>query len=134
MVRTFVLLSSLLLPIFLIGQNDSYENRMDYLFNKGYEHIYSNKDSALFYFEKIHTLAVSEEDWSSVADALTGKNWLAEYENDLRALNKNLAVIDSLFTTQTSYFESLPEYILYKNDLFYHKGQYYFLINDFILA
>lgn len=131
MVRTFVLLSSLLLPIFLIGQNDSYENRMDYLFNKGYEHLYSNKDSALFYFEKIHTLAVSEEDWSSVADALTGKNWLAEYENDLRALNKNLAVIDSLFTTQTSYFESLPEYILYKNDLFYHKGQYYFLINDF---
>ena len=131
MVRTFVSLSLLFLPLLIFGQKDGYERRMDYLFDKGYEHLYSNKDSALSYFEKIDDLAVLEQDWSSVADALNGKNVMAEYQNDFQALHKNLLVLDSLFEAQKSYFQSLPENILYQNDLLYHKGQYFFLINDF---
>ncbi|WP_289042381.1 CHAT domain-containing protein [uncultured Zobellia sp.] len=131
MIRTFYLISFLFLSLSLFAQGEDYDKRMDDLFDKGYGHLYSNQDSSLFYFDKIYGIAVLEKDWSSVADALTGKNWLAEYQNNLQTLKNNLTALDSLFFVQENYFKNLPEYELYKNDLFYQKGQYFFQINDF---
>lgn len=126
--------ASFLLVLFsfaAFAQKESYEKRMDILFTNAYEHLYVNKDSAYHYFKQIEDLAVKNNDWATVFEALISSNRNAGAFYDLDKLSDNLNILDSLFFTHKAYLDSLPEKSLFINSLLYDKGNYYFQLNNF---
>ena len=126
--------ASLLLVLFSItafAQKASYETQIDELFAKAYEHLYVNKDSAYHYFNEIEDLAIKNEDWATVFEAIISSNRNAGAFYDLDKLSDNLNRLDSLFITHKAYLDTLPEKRLFVNSLLYDKGNYYFQLNNY---
>ena len=71
------------------SQSSQYEQKLDQLFAKGYEHLYDNKDSAYYYFNKIKEVAWAEEDWKIVIDAITSLNMVADFNSNLTMFQNN---------------------------------------------
>jgi len=115
----------------LIGQETDYAKQLDSLYSAGYEQMYTAKDSSYRSFDEMYKLATKKEDWNSTSDALMGKVTVADYHNQLSTVKKSLDLLDSLFLKKKEYFDDNPETILYKNLFNYHKGNYYFSLNDF---
>ncbi|CAN0597418.1 unnamed protein product, partial [Ectocarpus sp. 12 AP-2014] len=112
-------------------QDISYEDKLDRLYTKAYEHLYVNKDSCYFYFKQIEQTAIEEKDWLNVIEALISANRNAGTFYDLHTLKRNLTQLDSLFVTHKSYVDSLPEKRVLVNSFLYDKGNYYFKLGDF---
>ena len=120
-----------LFSITAFAQKASYETQIDELFSKAYEYLYIEKDSAYYYFNEIEDLAVKNEDWAIVFEALISSNRNAGAFYDLDQLSNNLHRLDSLFYTHKAYLDTLPEKRLFVNSLLYDKGNYYFQLNNF---
>ncbi len=126
--------ASLLFVLFsfmAFAQEASYEKQVDSLFEKAYEHLYINKDSAYHYFQKIEGLAVENKDWAIVFETLITSNRHAGSFYDLDKISDNLNRLDSLFNEHKEYLDSLPEKQLFINSVLYDKGNYYFQLNDY---
>ncbi|WP_373516552.1 CHAT domain-containing protein [Pricia sp.] len=115
----------------LTGQSSRYNEKLDSLFEKGYGHLYTDKDSAYYYCNEIMKLAIAEKDWKTVIDALATKNMVADLNSDLDLFQKNLLVLDSLYVVQKTYIDSMPESTIYRNLLLNEKGTYRYLLNDY---
>jgi CHAT domain-containing protein len=113
------------------AQKPSYEKQLDSLFEKAYEHLYINKDSAYHYFNKIENLAIENEDWAIVFETLITSNRHSGSFYDLDKLSDNLNRLDSLFIEHKTFLDSLPEKQLFINSVLYDKGNYYFQLNDY---
>ena len=79
-----------LFSITAFAQKASYETQIDELFSKAYEYLYIEKDSAYYYFNEIEDLAVKNEDWAIVFEALISSNRNAGAFYDLDQLSNNL--------------------------------------------
>ena len=80
----------------ITAQNKVYENQIDHLYDKGFEHLFAHKDSANFYFDKIYKKALENNDLENAFDALICSNRNAGFFNDLKRLSANLILLDSL--------------------------------------
>ncbi|MCK0136578.1 CHAT domain-containing tetratricopeptide repeat protein [Arenibacter sp. S6351L] len=129
--KWYASLFSVLLSITAFAQKVSYETQIDELFAKAYEHLYVNKDSAYHYFKEIEDLAVENNDWATVFEALISSNRNAGAFYDLDKLGDNLNILDSLFLTHKTYLDTLPEKRLFINSLLYDKGNYFFQLNNY---
>lgn len=129
-----ILLANFLLPVtFLNAQMVSeYDSQIEKLFDKAYENIFSNNtDSAQYYFNRIKIISTERKDWINVIDAVMVSNEVSNENNELGKVKNNLNFLDSLFTYQKGYLDTIAGIILYKNELSYQKGSYYFSLNDF---
>lgn len=114
-----------------LAQDISYEDNLESLYDRAYEHLYVNKDSCYFYFKQIEQAATEKKDWSNVIEALISANRNAGEFYDLKTLKNNLNILDSLFFRHKSYVDSLPEKRVLVNSFLYDKGNYYFKLGDF---
>lgn len=127
----FILLYMLLLAITVNAQDSLYNAKIDVLYEKGYDNIYINKDSAIYYFNRIWDKANSNNDIETSIDALTGIAQVQEYHHDLDVLEITLAKLDSLFDKNQNFIDNIPEGTIYRVHLAYQKGNYFFVNNDF---
>ncbi|APA64571.1 CHAT domain-containing protein [Maribacter sp. 1_2014MBL_MicDiv] len=127
----------IIIIFFLILNNEaytqevSYEEKLESLYDKAYEHLYVHRDSCYYYFSQIEKIATQNKDWVNVLEALISSNRNAGEFYDLNTMKSNLATLDSLFKTKKYYIDSLPEKRLIVNSYLYDKGNYYFKSNDF---
>mgnify|MGYP003624884996 CR=1 FL=1 len=83
-IKNFNLIVFAFFVIIVAKAQDKTEN-LDFIYEKGYEHFYINKDSALFYFDLMETYAL--DDIESIIDAKTAKAEVLEYHRDLSELD-----------------------------------------------
>jgi len=115
----------------LIAQEDTYASQIEALTNNAYQHLYSDKDSAYYYFDKIIAVATKEADWKKVMETYMSTNRIAGYHYDLQLMKVCLESLDSIFLEQDNYINNLHDGQLYRNSLLYDKGAYYFELDDF---
>ena len=120
-----------LFSLVAFAQKESYDEQLDNLFNNAYEHLYINKDSAYHYFKEIEVLAVKNNDWVTVIEALISSNRHAGAFYDLDKLSDNLNILDSLFLAHKAYLDTLQEKRFFINSILYDKGNYYFQLNNY---
>jgi CHAT domain-containing protein len=131
MKKIYTVLFALCFTACAIAQGDTYVGQIDALYDKAYQHLYKNKDSTSHYFNKIVAKSIAAEDWLNVFDALISENRNAGYYYDLKVLEKNLVLLDSLSIAKKDFLNSLPEKNLYINSILYDKGNYLFKLNNF---
>lgn len=120
-----------LFSLVAFAQKESYDEQLDNLFNNAYEHLYINKDSAYHYFKEIEVLAVKNNDWVTVIEALISSNRHAGAFYDLDKLSDNLNILDTLFLAHKAYLDTLQEKRFFINSILYDKGNYYFQLNNY---
>ncbi|WP_394750107.1 CHAT domain-containing protein [Spongiimicrobium salis] len=114
-----------------IAQEKEYQAAIAALTEKAYQHLYTQKDSAYYYFEEIIALSTEEKDWKNAIESLIGISRVAGYAYDLEKLGHTLNTLDSLCLSQEGYLETLPEKELYSNSILNDQGVYYFNLDDF---
>ena len=127
-IKNFNLIVFAFFVIIVAKAQDKTEN-LDLIYEKGYEHFYINKDSALFYFDLMETYAL--DDIESIIDAKTAKAEVLEYHRDLSELDSTLIELDSLFKTHYNFITNVDDGIFYRVHFAYQKGNYYYITNRF---
>jgi len=131
MKRILTILGTICFIFKITAQNEAYEDQIDHLYDKGFEHLFVHKDSANFYFDEIYAKALEHDDLENVFDALISSNRNAGFFNDLKRFSENLALLDSLFNEKKQYLDSLPDSLFLISSVLYDKGNYNFKINNF---
>lgn len=114
-----------------LAQQEPYENELESLYDKAYQHLYKNKDSASYYFNLILNKAKVKQDWINVFDALISENRNAGYFYDLKTLENNLLELDTLLVTKRDFLNRQVESQFYINSILYDKGNYYYKVNNY---
>ncbi|AUC83608.1 CHAT domain-containing protein [Lacinutrix sp. Bg11-31] len=117
-----------------IGQNTNdsiYENKMYALYTKAYKHVYSNKDSAYHYFNKINFEATKKNDFESLINSLNAFNKSAAHFYDLDKMKVNFIQLDSILIKNKKALNETENALFYTNSINQDKGIYYFIINDY---
>ncbi|WP_291866684.1 CHAT domain-containing tetratricopeptide repeat protein [Maribacter sp.] len=129
--KTFLFLLLTFTSCIHAQQSPVYEEEVDDLFNKAYQHLYVHKDSASYYLKKIEIKATVKQDWPNVLDALISSNRNASYFYDLQTVSVNLKAIDQLIADQTNIWENIEDSLFFQNSINFDKGKYYYKIGDF---
>ena len=132
--KRIILLCILFTTVLAKSQDSLYSEKMDYLFEKGYENFYVNQDSAIYYFDKMRDQAKLNDDLESTIDASIGMAGVFEFYNNLKDLKATLNNLDSIFEARTNSINSMPDGAIYKVHLAYQKGHYYYVTNTFEMA
>ena len=112
--------------------NDSiYENRMYSLYVKAYQNVYSNKDSAYYYFNKINIEAIKENDFEALITSLNALNKSAAHFYDLEKMKFNFIQLDSIVLKNEKKLQETGNALFYKNYINEDKGIYYYILNDY---
>ncbi|MCX7547817.1 CHAT domain-containing protein [Xanthomarina sp. F1114] len=132
------------LPLFLlailwsanlaIAQNtidSTYYSNITTLYGKAFQHLYSNQDSAFYYFDKINTEAIKHEDIESLISSLSASNKTAAHFYNLERLKLNLKQLDSIVLKNDVELRKTDNYLVYINNIYFDKGIYYFTLNDY---
>jgi len=129
-----ILIIIFFLPISLFAQgSDQREDLMNTFYDRGYDEIYSNRDSAYHYLGKALKIASEISDYNTGLDILSYMVIASDYHYDLKNYNsflertKTLLEIDSI----TSKVENLKVY----QDLYLeNKANYYYKTNELAKA
>ncbi|MCX7550658.1 CHAT domain-containing protein [Xanthomarina sp. F2636L] len=115
----------------IFAQENNHIKELDYNFDKAYEHYYTNKDSALYYINKVKEQAIKHHEIEYAIEALITENWAANSNYNLLLIKKNLQQLDSVLTNNSSYIETLDLYNYYKTANSYSKSLYEYELKDY---
>src|SRR5690606_21053071 len=118
----------------VISQNKTdsvYRNSIAELYNKAYQHLYTQEDSAYYYFNKINSKAISHRDFESLISSISASNKTAGHFYNLERMKANLERLDSIVLKNDSEFKKTENYLIYINSIWLDKGLYYFRLNDY---
>ena len=107
-----------------------YQGQVNRFFSSANQYLYTNKDSANKYFEKLYKLSADQLDWETGITALQYINFSSGYHYDLTTYRRNLDKSDSLFQRLDNYLDSIPYGHNYRISHLIDKGNYYYKIND----
>ncbi|WP_299891994.1 CHAT domain-containing protein [uncultured Lacinutrix sp.] len=117
-----IIILSILFAQFLNAQNPDYKSNLDFYFDKAYEHFYTNRDSAYFYFNKIKKLAAENNEIETLIEVLISENWSANFHYDLPLIKNNLSQLDSIIKKHKTYLDTIPLKDYYKSSIKYSKA------------
>ncbi|MBU2939427.1 CHAT domain-containing protein [Lacinutrix sp. C3R15] len=127
-----------LLTLFLLNNviaqkaTDSvYQSKMYSLYAKAYNYVYSNKDSAYHYFNKINIEAIKQNDFEALVTSLNAYNKSAAHFNDLEIMKANFKKLDSIVLKNKTKLQETGNALFYSNSINLDKGIYYFTLNDY---
>ncbi len=121
---TFLLIIGITITSFCSAQdsNDFYL--------KGYEYMYSNKDSSYYYFDKALKNYEAAQDADNQFTSLVGVLYANGYYYDLSSLKKNLNKLEKLIYS-TAYKDSdYKDYLV--DRLYLEKINYYFKLSNYV--
>ncbi|WP_055448094.1 CHAT domain-containing protein [Lacinutrix mariniflava] len=116
-----------------IGQkvNDSiYEQKIYTLYSKVYKHIYTQQDSAYYYFNEINELTIKNNDFESLITSINAANKSAAHFYDLEKMKSNFKKLDSILVKNDKILQESENVIYIQNSINFDKGIYYYLLND----
>jgi len=132
------------LPLFLlillwstshvVAQNNSdsiYDSTITSLYQKAYQYIYSEQDSAFYYFDKINNEAIKHGDFESLISSISASNKTAAHFYNLDKMKTNLKQLDSIVLKNNMALKTTDNYLYYINSIRFDKGIYYFRLNDY---
>ena len=124
----------LLSTTFSIAQssNDSvYYNNISKLYGKAYQYVYSEQDSAFYYFDKVNKEAVKHGDFESLISSIIASNKTAAHFYNLEKMKLNLKQLDSIVLKHDIALKESESYLFYINNIQFDKGFYFFRLNDY---
>lgn len=120
-----------MLPMCLLSQDStSKEELMNVLFDKGYDKLFVNKDSAYHHFNASLKLAKELKDYNMQLDILSYTIYASDYHYDLKNYRKNLEKTQAILESD-SLQSKIEDYEVYFNSFLSDKGIYYFETRDF---
>ncbi len=129
--RAKLLFLFLLLYSFSEAQNDSINTiKFEKYTNQAYQHMYTNQDSAYYYFNKALELSEEQNWYYNKASILSYIIYVSDYHYNLPVLKSNLNSLETLLVKKKDsirtedYDELLPLFLL-------NKGNYYFKLEDY---
>ena len=129
--RAKLLFLFLLLYFFSEAQNDSINAiKFEKYTNQAYQHMYTNQDSAYYYFNKALALSEEQKWYYNKASILSYIIYVSDYHYNLPVLKNNLNSLETLLEKKkdsistADYDELLPLFQL-------NKGNYYFKLEDY---
>ncbi len=117
----------LFLTICSIGRLPAQESLMQ----KVDRNFYSNQDSTYYFLDKLYDHSVKNGELINSLEALTKINDASLYYKNFEKLKSSLEKEDALFTRKEKKIDSLPEGTFYKFYYWYHKGSYFYNLNDY---
>lgn len=112
--------------------NDSiYNSTITTLYGKAYQYVYSQQDSAYYYFNKINTEAIKHRDYESLISSISASNKTAAHFYNLEKMKENLSQLDSLVLKSNSELKKTENYLIHINSIHFDRGIYYFRLNDY---
>ncbi|WP_229736592.1 CHAT domain-containing protein [Bizionia arctica] len=93
--------------------------------------MYTQQDSAYFYFDKINSEAKNHQDYLSLISSLSSSNKTAAHFYDLDKIKGNLRQLDSIVLKNDVELKQNESYLIYINSILLDKGIYYFRLNDY---
>jgi len=128
------LISLILLPVYLFTQDSALQEDLMYdLYDRGYDEIYRNKDSAYYYLGRALKIASKISDHNTELDILSYMVIASDYNYDIKNYNAFLEQTKNLLEqdTITSKIENLKVY----QDLYLeNKANYYYKTNEMVKA
>lgn len=124
---TFLLITSFLISFGSIAQEDP----MDF-YNKGYEYMYTDKDSSYYFFEKAITSYEALEDADYQFASLLGLMFANGYYYDLKSYKKNLDTFEKLINSGAFEGSGYEGYI--SDRLFLENINYHFKLLNYPLT
>jgi len=124
---------SLFFCLSIIAQEKTVEeiSKAKLLLSKGEQILFSDRDSAYFYFESAYDIFEKHQDWSKCIKALQGVGYTSGYHFDLSKYDTTIRFEDSLFEKHYTYFDSIPETKSLKNYHLIDKTNYFTKIKDY---
>ncbi len=118
---------------FLRGQqNNNLElKKAEKLYHEGVEYRYKNRDSAYFFFEESYRIFETHENWLGCVYAINAVNDVSSFFYDLEKYKATIFMIDSIFESNPTYFDTIVISKTIRNSNFINKSDYYIKINDF---
>lgn len=106
----------------MVAQNIEQSKLIDSLNEKGNQHYYFEKDSAYFYFDKVYSIAKSNQNIENLIQSLLNSTGVSSYHHDLSRMGKNILELDSLISRNIdqSKLSSNENF----NILLYYRGTY----------
>ena len=127
-----VLLWSTSLAIAQNANDSIYDSTITSLYQKVYKYIYSEQDSAFYYFDKINNEAIKHGDFESLISSISASNKTAAHFYNLDKMKVNLRKLDSIVLKNDKALKNTGNYLIYINSILFDKGIYYFILNDYI--
>lgn len=100
--------------------------------DKGYDYLYTNKDSSYYYFEKAIVGFKESKDIDSELATYFGLLYANGYHYDLKGYKKNVSKFERLIYTKAKYTSDY--FVYFKDRLYLEKINYYFKLGDTRLA
>ncbi len=101
------------------------EEEMNAFFFKGWDVLYTKKDSAYFYLGKAEDIAIHLNDFEAYLDILDFRLSASDYHFDLKTSAKTLAKTDSLLSIE-NVKKNVEDYDEYFNKYQTNQGNYYY--------
>lgn len=118
--------------VFSQNKTDSvYSNAITEFYGKAYQHLYTQEDSAYYYFNKINSMAIKHGDFESLISSISASNKTAGHFYNLERMKTNLERLDSIVLKNDSELKKTENYLIYINSIWLDKGLYYFRLNDY---
>lgn len=108
----------------------SYTQDSNDFYNKGYEYMYSNKDSSYYYFDKALRNYEAAQDADNQFTSLIGLLYSNGYYYDLSSLNKNLKKLEKLIYSVAYKDSDYKGYLV--DRLYLEKINYYFKLSNYV--
>lgn len=133
--KNFLFLLFLLISthiIFSQNTNDSiYTSKIYSLYTKAYKLVYTNQDSAAYYFKKINSEAIKQNDIETLINSINAYNKSAAHFYNLEKMKSNFKQLDSIVLENESELQKTGNSLYYKNSINLDKGIYYFTLNNY---
>lgn len=112
--------------------NDSiYSSNIYSLYTKAYTYVYSNKDSAYYYFNKINAQALKQNDFETLINSINAYNKSAAHFHDLERMKVNFKQLDSIVLKNKDKLIETDNDLFYINSINFDKAIYYYTLNDY---
>lgn len=128
------LFSIVFLLIFTTSFAQNETTDVNQLFGKLYSQMYTNKDSAYYYTDKIINVSNKYSNYEYMLYALLFSNKSATYFNDYNIVKSNLNKIDSLFLNYKTNIDTIASIHTIKISRLFDKSTYAFKLNDYETA
>ncbi|MAU15353.1 MAG: hypothetical protein CMH46_07420 [Muricauda sp.] len=128
-----ILLGFLVSAIRVYAQNTDTESKITDYFYQGYNYIYSQKDSAYYYFDEALALAEETNDYESQFQILSYKIYTNGYHYDMSEYLKNLKRVEQLLEMDS--ISKKVAYIKdYRQQFIFDSGNYHYKLKEYAKA
>ncbi len=134
MKKVFVIfLCFLVSAIRVFAQNPDVESKITDYFYQGYNYIYSQKDSAYYYFDEALALAKGTNDYETQFQILSYKIYTNGYHYDMAEYLKNLKRVEQLLAMD-SISQKVANVKDYRQQFLFDSGNYYYKLKEYAKA